>query len=241
MVNWAQMYDCRLDVDRVPELLALVEREDDAEAWTELGYRLILEHDLLAPASFAALPRLVRLAAESAQARHLAGAIMERAASHHDGDELLAGSAEVIVELGALLDRHLQSRPTDYLLAFRALLAVQEQYHWANVLGDFDDDFYELPCPHCAAQVTIAIGSYGRYAAIRDWDLGDTDRRDLQPSPAEALSGVGRWMYELAVRDGEDVLAEGIRHLFGKAECPSCASVFTIANEYAAANCPVLR
>ncbi|MFD8292418.1 hypothetical protein ACFV2B_29920 [Streptomyces lavendulae] len=241
MVNWAQMYDCRLDVDRVPELLALVEREDDAKAWTELGYRLILEHDLLSPASFAALPRLVRLAAESAQARHLAGAIMERAASHHDGDELLAGSAEVIVELGALLDRHLQSRPADYLLAFRALLAVQEQYHWANVLGDFDDDFYELPCPHCAAQVTIAIGSYGRYAAIRDWDLGDTDRRDLQPSPAEALSGVGRWMYELAVRDGEDVLAEGIRHLFGKAECPSCASVFTIADEYAAANCPVLR
>ncbi|MFC9595993.1 hypothetical protein ACFTUC_40160 [Streptomyces sp. NPDC056944] len=126
VVNWAQMYDCRLGVDRVPELLALVEREDDAEAWTELGYRLILEHDLLSPASLAALPRLVRLAAGSTKARHLAGAIMERAASHHDRDELLAGSAEVIVEFGALLDRHLQSRPADYLLTFRALLAVQE-------------------------------------------------------------------------------------------------------------------
>lgn len=241
VVNWAQMYDCRLDVGRVPELLALVEREDDAEAWTELGYRLILEHDLLSPASLAALPRLVRLAAGSTKARHLAGAIMERAASHHDGDELLAGNAEVIVELGALLDRYLQSRPADYLLTFRALLAVQEQYHWANVLGDFDDDFYELQCPHCAAEVTIAIGGYGRYAAVRDWNLGDTDRRDLRPSPAEELSGVGRWMYEIAVRDGEDVLAEGISHLFGKAECPSCASVFTIADEYEAANCPVLR
>ncbi|MFE5620601.1 hypothetical protein ACFQ8S_00775 [Streptomyces virginiae] len=241
MVNWSQMSDCRLDVDRVPELLALVEREDDAEAWTELGYRLILEHDLLSLASLAALPRLVRLAAGSTKARHLAGAIMERAASHHDGDELLAGSTEVIVELGVLLDRHLQSRPADYLPTFRALLAVQEQYHWANVLGDFDDDLYELPCPHCAAEVTIAIGGYGRYAAIRDWDRGDIDRRDLRPSPGEELSGVGRWMYEIAVRDGEDVLAEGISHLVGKAECPSCASVFTIADEYAAANCPVLQ
>ncbi len=235
------MYDCRLDADRVPELLALVERDDDPEAWTELGYRLILEHDLLSLASLAALSRLVRLAARSTKARHLAGAIMERAASHHDGDELLAGSAGAIVELGALLDRHLQSRPADYLPTFRALLAVREQYHWANVLGNFDDDFYELPCPHCAAEVTIAIGGYGRYTAIRDWDLGDADRRGLRPSPAEELSGVGQWMYEIAVRDGEDVLAEGISHLFGKAECPSCASVFTIADEYEAANCPVLR
>ncbi|MCB5170127.1 hypothetical protein LG634_35670 [Streptomyces bambusae] len=242
VANWAQMYDCRLDVNRVPELLALVESDDDAEAWTELGYRLVLEHDLLSLASLAALPRLVRLAAgDSAKARLLAGAIMERAASHHDGDELLAASAEAIVELGALLDRHLLSRPADYLVTFRALLAVRGQYHWANVLGDFDDDFYELPCPHCAAEVTIAIGGFGRYAAIRDWDLGDIDRRDLRPSSAGELSGVGRWMHEIAVRDGEDVLAEGIRHLFGKAECPGCASVFTIADEYGAANCPVLR
>ncbi|MFI6146768.1 hypothetical protein [Streptomyces sp. NPDC051109] len=241
VVNWAQMYDCRWEVDRVPELLALVEREDDAEAWIELGYRLILEHDLLSPAGLAALPRLVRLAVGCTQARHLAGAIMARAASHHDGDELLADSAEVIAEFGALLDRHLQSRPADYLVAFRALLAVQEQYHWANALGDFDDDFYELPCPHCAVEVTIAIGGYGRYSAIRDWNLGDIDRRDLRPSPAEELSGVRRWMHEIAVRDGEAVLAQGISHLFGKAECPSCASVFTIADEYGAANCPVLR
>ncbi|MFD7031576.1 hypothetical protein ACFWAR_26480 [Streptomyces sp. NPDC059917] len=126
VVNWAQMYDCRLDVDRVPELLALVEREDDAEAWTELGYRLVLEHDLLSLASLAALPRLVRPAAGSAQARHLAGDIMERAASHHDGDDLLADSAEVISEFGVLLDQHLQSRPADYLVTFRALLAVRE-------------------------------------------------------------------------------------------------------------------
>ncbi|MFI8503747.1 hypothetical protein ACIGFK_35360 [Streptomyces sp. NPDC085524] len=241
MVNWARMYDCRFDTDRVPELLERVERENDDKAWEELGYRLILEHDLLSLAGLAALPRLVRLASGHADARHLAGEIIERAAGHHGGDELLADSADAIAEFGALLDRHLQSRPADYLATFRALLAVREQYHWANALGDFTDDFYHLACPHCAAEVTIAIGDHGRYSAIRDWNLGDVDRRDLRPAPAEELLGVGRWMHETTVRDGEALLAKGIAHLFGKAECPTCASVFTIADEYEAANRPVLQ
>lgn len=241
VVNWAQMYDWHSDVDRVPELLDRLEHGDEDEAWTELGHRLILEHDLVSPAGIAALPRLVRLAPGSTKARHLAGEIMERAAGLHGGDELLADSVEVIAEFGTLLDRHLESRPADYLVTFRALLAVQGQYHWANVLGDFTDDFYDLLCPHCATQVTIVIGDYGRYSAIRDWNLGDVDRRGLRPTPVEKLSGVGRWMHEMAIRDGEVVLAEGISHLFGKAECPRCASVFTIADEYEAANCPVLR
>lgn len=49
---------------------------------------------------------------------------------------------------------------------------------------------------------------------------------------------MGRWMYDLAVRDGQDRLAEGITYLMGRAECPRCASVFHVADEYAAANLP---
>jgi hypothetical protein len=43
----------------------------------------VLEYDLVSPASFAALPRLVLLTTRRAQARALAGEILERAASHH--------------------------------------------------------------------------------------------------------------------------------------------------------------
>ncbi|MEV0040624.1 hypothetical protein [Streptomyces sp. NPDC050804] len=240
MVNWTQTHDCCFETDRVPQLLERVEREDDTEAWKELGYRLVLEHDLVSPAGFAALPRLVRLASDSAEARHLAGRILERAAGHHGCDDLLADCADAVAEFRELLDGHLRSRPADYLVTFRALLAVEEQYHWAAVLGDFTDDFYHLACPHCAVEVTIAIGGYGRYSAIRDWNLGDVDRRDLRPAPAGGYSGVGRWMHETAVRDREDGLADGIAHLFGEAECPSCASVFGIADEYTSANGPVL-
>jgi hypothetical protein len=135
-----------------------------------------------------------------------------------------------------LLDRHLRSRPDDYFATFLDSLAVEERYHWSAALGDFSDDFYEVACPHCAVEVTIAIGGYGRYSAIRDWNLGDVDRRGLRPASPEGLSGIGRWRHETAVRDGEAVLADGIAHLFGHAECPRCAGVFTIADEYAASN-----
>ncbi|GEB62342.1 hypothetical protein GCM10017674_81450 [Streptomyces gardneri] len=120
MVNWAQLYDWHSDVDRVPELLSRVEREVDGEAWAELGRRLILEGDLVSPAGIAALPRLVRLATGCTEARLLAGEIMERAAGHHGVDDVLAPGVDAIAEFGVLLDRHLESRPTDYVVTLRA-------------------------------------------------------------------------------------------------------------------------
>ncbi|MFD5617096.1 hypothetical protein [Streptomyces yangpuensis] len=240
-MNRTRLHDCHGDVDRVPALLARVEAEGDAEAWAELGHRLVLEDDLVSPAAFGALPGLIRLAPKTARALRLAGTILRRAAGHHGCDELLADCADAVADFRDLLDRHLRSRPVDYLATFVDLLAAKEEYHWSAVLGDFTDDFYHLPCPHCSVEVTIAIGDYGRYSAIRDWHVGDVDRRELRPVSSEELSGTGRWMHETAVRDGQEALADGIAHLFGRAECPRCASVFAIADEYASANRPVLR
>ncbi|MFF9403087.1 hypothetical protein [Streptomyces sp. NPDC014744] len=118
MVDWAQMRDCWFEVDRVPEPLERVERGDVADTWKELGWRLVLEHDLVSPASFAALPRLVCLAPRSAKARALAGEILGRAAGHHDCDDLLAERAGAIAQFREVLNRHLRSRPTDYLVSF---------------------------------------------------------------------------------------------------------------------------
>ncbi|WP_328740995.1 hypothetical protein OHA91_38440 [Streptomyces erythrochromogenes] len=239
MVDWTQMRDCWFEVDRVPELLERVEREDDPEAWKELGWRLVLEHDLLSPASFAAFPRLVRLAPRSAEARGLAGKILGRAAGRHGCDGLLADCAEAIEEFREVLDGHLRSRPADYLVCFRALLAVEEEYHWANALEGFTDDIMGVGCPHCGAAVTIVIGGFGCYSQGRDG--GEEVRRDLRPAASEELTATGRWMYGITVRDGQEALANGIAHLFGGAECPRCASVFTVADEYTSANRPVMR
>ncbi|MET9182866.1 hypothetical protein ABZX88_32320 [Kitasatospora aureofaciens] len=236
MVDWARIRDSSFDVDRVPVLLARLERRDDAYAWQELGWRLVLEGDLVFPAGFAALPQLVSLAPRSAQARALAGRILERAAAHHGCDDLLADCAGTIAEFGETLDRHLRSRPTDYLVSFRALLAVVQEYHWANALEGFTDDIYELECPHCAAGMKITVGRFGCYSQV--WDGDEELRRELRPAVAEELTGTGRWMYRTAVRDEQAVLADGIAHLFGEAECPVCASVFNLADEYTHANRP---
>lgn len=241
VTDWARMQDSRGRVDRVPALLERVRRDDaDVEAWKELSYRLCLEHDLLFPASFAALPDLVRLAPGSAAARALAGVVVRRAAGHHGCDELWAACAPVVAELRDILDRHLRTRPDDYVRDFVSLLATAGLYHWSAVLQDFTDDFFPITCPHCATAVTTAIGDYGRYSAIRDWHRGDIDRHDLRPASAADLTGVGRWMYETAIRDGQEGLALGIAHLFGKAKCPRCGSLFELAAEYAAANGPFL-
>ncbi|MBT2368827.1 hypothetical protein J7E88_26705 [Streptomyces sp. ISL-10] len=240
MIDWARVLDPRGTAGRVPALLEQVERDGGAEAWEELWYELCLEGETVVPASFAALPRLVALAPDNPEALNLAGSIMRGAIQHHGADDLLLKCADVVAQLRKLLDQRLKSRPAGYLNAFRHLLAADGQYHWSAVLGDFTDDFYHLCCPHCEVEVTVAIGDYGRYSAIRDWNAGDMERRDLKPASPEDLAGTGRWMHDTAVRDGQDWLVNGLTYLFGRAECPRCASTFVIAAEYAAANLPPL-
>ncbi|WP_328793102.1 MULTISPECIES: hypothetical protein [unclassified Streptomyces] len=222
-------------------LIDQVEGEEGSEAWDELWDRLCLHGETVFPASLAALPRLVKLARKSPQALDLAGAIVRGTRQEHDGDARLADCADTVAELRTLLDRNLQSQPADYLRIFRDLLAAEGQGLWSAALGDFTDDFYHLPCPNCTIAVTVAVGEYGRYSAVRDWDLGDVDRRPLRPALATDLSDTGRWIYEKAIRDGQDDLADGITYLFGQAECPRCTRVFTVADAYATANLTTSR
>ncbi|MEU6865834.1 hypothetical protein ABZ924_21670 [Streptomyces sp. NPDC046876] len=215
-----------------------VKVQDDADAWAELGWRLVLEHDLVSPAGFAALPQLVRLAPRSTEARALAGKILERAAGRHGHDDLLADCAGAIAEFGRVLDEHLRLRPADYLVSFRALLAVAGEYHWANALEGFTDDIYHVTCPHCGAWMTIAIGQFGCYSQV--WHGAEEIRRELRPAVETELAGTGRWMHQTTLRDGQDALARGISYLFGTAECPDCASLCNVAKEYTIDNRPVM-
>ncbi|MER5927478.1 hypothetical protein [Streptomyces mirabilis] len=87
--------------------------------------------------------------------------------------------------------------------------------------------------------MTIVIGDFGCYSQV--WEGGEEIRRGLRPACTEELTGTGRWMHQITVRDGQEVLANGIAYLFGKAECPRCGSVFNVADEYTSASRPVLR
>ncbi|WP_055611697.1 hypothetical protein [Streptomyces phaeochromogenes] len=238
MTKWDRPYALRT-AELLPGLLEQVEAGAGGESvWRELWTMLCVEGETLVPGSLAALPRLVALARRETQALEMAAAIVRSAMTDDQGECMFVESRDAVAELRELVDRRLRTRPADYLWGFRTLLAIEEQFHWSAALGDFSDDFYTVACPHCALDTTIAIGGYGNYSARRDWEAGDVDRRELRPASVAELDGTGRWMYDLAVRDGQDRLAEGITYLMGRAECPRCASVFRMADEYAAANLP---
>lgn len=220
----------------VHALLDQVERDGSPAAWDDLWDQLCPDGEPVSAASFAALPRLAVLA--SPEALELAGAIVRGTLRHPDGEALLARSADALARLRTLVDQRLRTRPDNYVRVFGDLLALAGHYHWSAVVEDFTDDFYTVSCPPCRTEVTVAIGDHGRYSAIRDWDLGDVERRALRPATVEELCDPGRWMHATADRDGQLTLAEGIRHVFGSAECPNCASVFSIADAYTDANLP---
>ncbi|MFE2916794.1 hypothetical protein ACFXI0_07000 [Kitasatospora indigofera] len=238
MTDWTRVVDAHGAIGRVPVLLDQVEREDAPEAWEELWDRLCLHGETVSPASFAAVPRLAVLARRSAQALELAGTIMRGTLQGSGNDDLLMGCADALALLRELVDQQLRAGPAGYNRVFCDLLALEGQYHWSVALEDFTDDFYAVTCPHCSVEVTVAVGDYGCYSAVRDWDLGDIDRRALRPASAEELADPGRWMHATAVRDGQLQLAEGIRHLFGRVECPRCASAFSLAEAYMIASRP---
>lgn len=163
VTDWTQVGDAHGETERVPVFLDLVEREEAPEAWEELWDRLCLHGETVSPASFTALPRSADLAPVTAQALELAGAIARGTLQHPDGEVLLAGRPEVLSRLRDLADQRLRSRPAEYERVF----GLAGQYHWSAALENFVDDFYTVSCPHCVAEVTIAIGDYGLYSAIR--------------------------------------------------------------------------
>ncbi|WP_406271773.1 hypothetical protein OHT93_21695 [Streptomyces sp. NBC_00191] len=241
MTDWSQLSDAYGSAERIPLLLDRVGIEEGV--WDELWGRLCHQGVTAYSASFAALPSLAAVARsaedrDSNEALLLAGSIMRCALQGHGADDILLSSSTAVEDLRDLADKRLAARPARYLELFAVLLALDGLPLWSEVMGGFSDDFYEVACPHCAAQITVAIGDYGYYSSIRDLHDGDVDRVPLRPIGVDELHGAGREIYDTAIRDGQNTLAEGITFLFGCAECGGCGSVFNVAGEYAAANSP---
>ncbi|MEV6978385.1 hypothetical protein [Kitasatospora sp. NPDC093806] len=244
MIDWSTLHDAYGAAAAVPRLLErAADRDQDAidRLWGRLCHQ-----GTISSASISALPRLADIAETTASgdwALDLAGAIAGGLLqNHHGADDEVARQEPTLARLRDLAAARLapgQDRRT-YLRLLQAILAFDRQPLWFEALDDFSDSFYTVTCPHCRAAVTIVIGDYGCYSSVRDWDLGDVHRIPLQPATADALTGVGRMLYGLAERDEQTRFAWGLTHLFGRAECPSCGSLFGIASEYEAANAPTL-
>jgi hypothetical protein len=224
----------------VEGLLARVEREPSAEAWRDLDHALIAEGECFERAGFAALPRLAALAAGgSEEALQIAGLITATLHRYHDADDLVEDAAEALGTLRRLAAETLAGRTGP---AFRARLGAALAFggyaFWAVISYDFEDEHYEVGCPGCAQRLWVVIGDYGCYAAVRHFNDGDVERTPLRAVTPGHLSGIARWMYDAAFASGEVMLAWGLTHLFGDAECPRCGSIFNVAEWYEAENGP---
>ncbi|MCX5397087.1 hypothetical protein [Streptomyces sp. NBC_00102] len=219
---------------------------DDDGAWQTLWHHLAIEGTGVSAESYAALPHLrdIVRAGDTAigdRALKLVGAIIAAVHYDHEADDFIRNLAPVIVELKQMTDRRLADKDLPMATAmslFRAHLAFSGSTVWSLAEYDFEDGFYEVGCPHCHLRVTIAIGIHGRYSAYRDWNRGDIHRRPLQPAHPADLSGTAAWMYRTAGAIGLTALPEGLAYLFGRAECPDCASTFVVADQYTAEHEP---
>ncbi|MFD7731620.1 hypothetical protein ACFV6F_14685 [Kitasatospora phosalacinea] len=242
MIDWSALDDAYGPADAIPEMIDRA-ADGDRAAIDDLWHHLC-HQGTITSASIAALPRLTDIAETRPSvdwALDLAGGIaaglLQR---HHGADEEVARQGPVLARLRATVAARLipgLPEPT-YLGLLRALLAFDGRPLWHTALDDFTDASYTLACPHCRASVTIAIGQYGCYSSLRDWDLGDIHQVPLQPNHPDDLTGAGQTLHELAERDGQTRLAWGFTYLFGRAECPNCGSLFNIAEEYEAENAP---
>ncbi|MEU3773142.1 hypothetical protein AB0F11_08005 [Streptomyces sp. NPDC032472] len=231
-------------VDEVAPVLERVLRPPfgDEAAWRQLWHLLATEGRTVCAAGFAALPYLrdiarVGDAAAMDRALDLAGAIVAGVHQDHGADELVRDMAPVIAELRRMLALRIEGgsrSPATAMALFRAELAFAGASGWSVAEFDFEDGFYTVSCPHCDLPVTVAIGVHGRYSGYRDWDEGDVRRRPLRPVPADELGGLGRRMHDTARALGLAEVAEGLTYLFGRAECPDCASTFVVADQHAA-------
>jgi hypothetical protein len=248
MIEWQLPRYGRGPYDEVPPVLERVLRSPsrDEEAWRKLWHLLATEGLTVSAASFASLPHLrdIAQAGETIavdRALKLAGAIMAGVHQDHGADDLIRTLAPVIVELKQMVSRRLADSDLSTATAmalFRAHLAFAGASVWSLAEYDFEDGFYEVGCPRCHLRVTIAIGIHGRYSAYRDWDRGDVRRRPLRQACPSDLGGLAAWMHGTARALGFVQLAEGLTYLFGRAECPECASTFIIADQYTAENEP---
>lgn len=244
MTDWSTLTDACGRADHVPALLDRFEA-DPGEVWSELMDHLCPQLDAAFTASFAALPRLARIAAgcdQEALAWVLlaAGAIAACAPGPGEPEGPLTAFAVPIAVLRDLTDRRL-SRAADteeYVNLLQALLSFEGVQIWDRCLDGLHSGEYEVDCPHCGVEVFVVIGPDDSFCCSDDYALREVPKSPLRPAAATELAGLPLRLFTRATADAQQRVAHAVRCLFGRALCPDCGTDFPVAERVAAAWIP---
>ncbi|MCG0062804.1 hypothetical protein L0F81_05795 [Streptomyces tricolor] len=221
---------------------ALLDRfaADPPGVWAELMDRLCPMLDTAFPESFAALPRLARIAAARPPAERrwvlaAAGPIVRCARWSAAGAAVRETHAAAIAELARLTDECL--RPplgmAEYAGLLQDALAFEGVAVWDECLERLAEGEYEVACPYCGVNLFLVIGDDGFFSCADDYALGEAERTPLRPADAALPAGPGARLYTRALADGQPAFAERLLYLFGQGACTHCGTEFAVADRVA--------
>lgn len=236
VTDWHSLRDAYGPADEVPALLARMSTDETDPVWNDLWSRLCHQGSVY-PASFAALPLLEAAAqrwsaSDRVPALDLAGAIVASQDRVGVNGDPLADVRETVLRLHALALESLATRdrsPTSFIYLLEAARSLGGDSLWATRLDRITDGEIEGVCPHCDADLYVAIGQYGCFVTTEDWvKQPDVRREPITPEHA-ALPDPGEWMRERALAADQSQVAGWIECLFGTSRCPSCERTFAVA------------
>ncbi|MFF2628533.1 hypothetical protein ACFVUN_22510 [Kitasatospora griseola] len=237
MTDWSKLRDACGAAGHVPALLDRFEA-DASGVWSELMDHLCPQLDTVFSASFAALPRLADLALScGGEDRRwvllAAGAIMACAPS---GDDVFEVFSAPIAELHRLTDQCLREAEDaeNYVSLLQSLLSFEGVEIWDRCLEGLQTGEYEVDCPHCGVDMFIVIDEADCFSATDDYALREVEKTPLRPSTPEELEGLAKRLHDRALADGQQLVAGGLPYLFGRAACPDCETVFSVADRVSA-------
>jgi hypothetical protein len=240
MMDWSTLDDACGSAEHVPSLLDRFE-DDPSGVWSELMDHLCPQLDTAFTASFAALPRLSELAAACSTedlgwVLLAAGAIAACSPGLSEPDSPLTVYATSIAVLRDFADRRLSQavEPEEYVNLLQALLSFEGVEVWDRSLGGLHTGEYEVDCPYCGVNALLVIGQDDGFCTSDEDALSAAQKTPLRPAPAQELEGLPRRLFTRATADGQASVARGLCYLFGRADCPDCATDFSVAERVTA-------
>lgn len=229
--GWSHLRDAQGCAVDVPELLDRL-RPGRSPGWDEAWARLC-PHGSVFPASLAALPHLMRLAASWTPAARaepllLTGAILSSRERHHHVADVRGRYEAEIFTLRRLAQESLRSSllledTGTYIRLLQALMAFEGLAPWDVHLDGLLSQHYEISCPHCTAVLSLTLGDDGHVATH------GTVSTALLPADPQDLEGAALILHRTATRDEQKTVARRLTHLFGQATCPNCGTLVSIA------------
>lgn len=237
MTDWSRLHHAYGDAEDIGPLLERVAADPASPSWTRL-WSALCHQGGVHPASFAALPRLARTAAEGefaqrVEAVFLAGQIVAGEHQDHGAGDVRGRYGSAIQTLsGAARSLLAECDPARYVAVWSAVLAFEGVPGWGEQLVEVLGGEFEVDCPQCTATMFVAFGQdYGFFSSVADYALAeDAETTPLRPAEPEGLAGLGRRLYEAAVADGQPDFAATLTYVFGGAVCPSCQADFPVAD-----------